>query len=197
MSYKNKSAEIGDENTPEAKSVVLTSTYQLDNPIHSEDILDQIIVQLDEWGNMTRRASSANFEYLQEGQAFDIEISLNEVGANSHPESVSQLDARKSDRLRIKIETKTSSSVIESRSIPAIASIESSLRNDLSLLWDERGTLSLTCRFKCRVVDDVIRKRDQNGYRIEAFRNNIRLGNIPPGEFDPAVRKFCSLLREQ
>lgn len=193
LSHPDISGKFDAIDTPEVASVTLTSTYTIDESLSSTYILDVISEELQGCEVINRRVTKIEFKFYSQDQEFNGEVSVNQVGANEHPEDIEPVEQRQSDRIRLKIENEDIQPDGKVRNLSVLLNAESEFSAKFESVWDNERELSLTCRFNDPVADDVVRVR-KKGYRLEMFRNNFRMGDISPHRVEQAVDDFYTVI---
>ncbi|EMA20015.1 hypothetical protein C443_14302 [Haloarcula argentinensis DSM 12282] len=175
---------------------MLTSTYTLDESVASSRLLDLIFEKLQNCEIVNRRVSKVEFEFYRRNYEFDGEFSVNQIGANDHAEDIEPVEQRQSDRIRLKIESENIRPDGEVRNLSMLLSIKSEFDAKFESLWDNKGELSLTCRFDDVISDEVVRVR-KDSYRLEIFRSNFRVGNISPHKIEKAIEDFRGVIGDR
>jgi len=196
MPHSDLPTYVGLNNEAEVTSIQITSTYLLNSTENTPNLVDRCCAVLKQHEVLRSGPTSIRFQFISDGQTYSGDISFNEVGANHRPEEIDLIHQRRSDRIRLKIESDTLVPRMQSGGLESLLSVESNLSELLDPIWDERGNLSLTLRFDRPVTDSVERLRDSNGRRLELFHNNLRIGSLDSDQLESAASYICTILKK-
>lgn len=172
-------------------SYSVTTTVSIESPEQSKEIFDTILDEIDH--SIDRTPVSPTSTIYIADQDFTLTIELNELIEDGSPAKTASLKELYSDRIRIKVETESSSNA-PSEVLATCWEITSNAISDLEDVWDGQGTVSLTVRYTSDLSDkkSVIRKTTEAGDRIEIFNNNLRIRNVDPDHIFKAIRRLES-----
>lgn len=155
-------------------SIYITRTLRL----NKESAIEQICSQIRE---------SSRFEYNQRlrklhstikksGSDFDVKISFKNL--IDHPPHSGKDSGNLTNRIRIRVETEDVTYKSLKSSFEYIFGLINNIADNISKVWDDLGTYSLTISFKKSITTGRELQRTAKDHPLELFGNNVRIRNI-------------------
>lgn len=192
MNKRGLSKELSGESL-NVQSLVVTTTFSLNHPRDTDELLRDLEQSIE--GATRRNHTSLSVQVWDANTPMGIKIELNNASGHDFVAPSARSPIRKSDRIRISIRIENPSTNVE-QCFKIGTRTATSIGGEIQALWESTGTYSLEfeAQRSLRPNESTYRSTTAEGFKIEIFRNKIRVRNIPENQVKEGIWLLDNLM---